>query len=195
MKLNSWVKSAAFAVLFAGLSQMASAMDLQAESSQLNFVTVKNDRIAEAMSFRTLWGSFDEKSGEAEIHIDLASVDSGIEIRDSRMKEFLFETAKFKEAVYTAKVDVALLKKMKNGQQNTLTLDGTLDLHGETAQVSFEVVVTRLRDGSLQVATLKPGFVSAMNFALETGIGILKDIAKLGCIDLVVPVTFNVTFK
>lgn len=171
------------------------ALELDKDSSVLNFVTVKNDSVAELMSFTSLSGSLDDETGKAELNIDLSSVASGVDIRNDRMREHLFQIDKFPTATYTTALDMAELKAMSAGEQKPIDLKGDLKLHGKTAAVSFKVIVTKLKDGSYHAVTSAPTFISANSFELEPGISKLRSLASLASIDLVVPVTFSVVFK
>jgi|TARA_R110002050_G_scaffold103142_1_gene212122 polyisoprenoid-binding protein YceI len=171
------------------------ALELDKESSVMNFVTVKNDTVAELMSFTSLTGSIDEKSGKAVLNIDLSSVASGIDIRNERMREHLFEIDKFASAVYSTELDMKSLNELAIGEQKSVALKGELELHGKSAEVKFDVTVTKRKDGAFHAVTNSPAFVSANSFELAPGIAKLRSLAGLASIDLVVPVTFSVVFK
>lgn len=171
------------------------ALELDKESSVMNFVTVKNDTVAELMSFTSLTGSIDEKSGKAVLNIDLSSVASGIDIRNERMREHLFEIDKFASAVYSTELDMEALNELAIGEQKSVALKGELELHGKSAEVKFDVTVTKRKDGAFHAVTNSPAFVSANSFELVPGIAKLRSLAGLASIDLVVPVTFSVVFK
>lgn len=171
------------------------AMELQADNSTLSFVTTKNDVIAETMSFSSVTGSIDDKSGEAEIVIGLNSVVSGIEIRNDRMRKFLFETDEFPAATYTAQIDVPSLLAMAVNEQKAMKLNGKLLIHGLRAPVIFDVLVSKRADGTYQVETVTPGIVDAQRFGLAPGIDKLRKLAGLNNIDLIVPVSFSVIFR
>ncbi|MCR9267734.1 MAG: YceI family protein, partial [Alphaproteobacteria bacterium] len=102
---------------------------LDAEASQLNFVSIKSGDIAEVHHFSGLSGSVSE-DGTAELVIDLATVETGIVIRNERMREHLFQTDTYPQARLTAEIDLAALYDLAPGDQTELTLDGVLDLHG-----------------------------------------------------------------
>ncbi|MBW2939182.1 YceI family protein [Zhongshania aquimaris] len=171
------------------------ALELVKEASVLNFVTVKNDAVAELMSFSSLTGSIDDATGKAELIVDLSSVETGIDIRNDRMREHLFQIDKFPSATYSATVEMANLNAMAVGEQKNIELRGELKLHGKTAPVVFEVIVTKRSDESFHAATSSPAFISANSFELAPGIGKLRSLAGLQNIDLVVPVTFSVVFQ
>ncbi len=171
------------------------AMDLKADHSSLSFVTVKNDAIAETMSFSSLAGNIDEQTGKTEIVVGLNSIVSGIDIRNERMRKYLFETDKFPAATYSAIVDVPALKAMAVGEQKTMKLAGALVMHGTSAPMSFEVIVTKRDDGMYHAITLSPSFVNTKDFGLIAGVAKLRSLAGLKNIGLIVPVSFSVMFQ
>lgn len=171
------------------------ALELKTDSSALSFVTVKNDAFAEAMTFSSLTGNIDTETGKAEIIVGLNSVVSGVDIRNERMRKYLFETDKFPAATYTALVDVPALSAMAIGEQSAVKLKGALVMHGVSSPLSFDVIVTKRADGAFHVMTVAPGFVDAQRFGLVAGIGKLRSLAGLNNIDTIVPVTFSVIFQ
>ncbi len=72
-------------------SQAFAGWTLDNTDSRLSFVTVKAQNVAEVHSFTQLSGEVDS-TGIATVTIQLASVDTLIEIRDERMREVLFQT-------------------------------------------------------------------------------------------------------
>ena len=171
------------------------ALELNNDLSVLNFVTVKNDTVAELMTFESLSGTIDEETGDAELSVDLNSIASVINIRNKRMREFLFEIDTFPAAIFTTSVKKAKLKDMVVGEQKSLELKGKLALHGQTAPLEFNVIVTKRADNSYHAVTTSPAFISANSFDLAPGVDKLRSLAGLTNIDLVVPVTFSVVFQ
>lgn len=58
--------------------------------------------------------------GDANVKIDLISVQSGIDVRDVRMRFILFETYKFPEADISAKLDMNALRGVMNGLASSI---------------------------------------------------------------------------
>ena len=87
---------------------------LDGAASSVHFVSIKNEAIAESHHFNKLDGSISD-AGEATLNIDLASVETGIEIRDQRMREMLFEVAQFPRANISMQMDAALLEGADRG--------------------------------------------------------------------------------
>lgn len=162
--------------------------------SFLSFVSVKKGNIAEAHTFKQLAGNIN-KQGKATLQIELASVDTLIEIRNERMRNLLFETELFPKALFVADIDMAAVKALANGATKTLTLKGSLALHGNKKDITTEVSVSRLDDNSLLVSSRKPILLNAQDFALEKGVEKLREVALLPSISTAVPVSFTLLFK
>jgi len=166
---------------------------LNGEQSTLSFVSTKAINVAEAHKFAELSGGVDA-SGQVSIAINLASVDTSIELRDERMREMLFETEQFGSATIGAKVDAAALAGLAAGQSLDVTVEGVLTLHGETRPLMMEIVVARSGDAQLLVMSRKPVIVNAPEFKLGEGVEALREIAGLPSISLAVPVSFVLAF-
>ena len=80
-----------FWVLLLFSSPAFSDWNLVTEESKLNFISIKASNIAEIHSFKKISGSVKE-NGEAQLTINLASLETLIPIRNERMGKLLFET-------------------------------------------------------------------------------------------------------
>jgi len=195
MSFNKFFSAAVSAVIFTAMLPAAHAgWSLDNDSSQLNFVSVKADKVAEVHTFKTLSGKVDD-AGYVEIAIDLTSVDTNIAIRDERMKEFLFETERFAVAVLTAQVDADAVAELAVGSTQALSVEGELTLHGQSEPVTLALNVVRLSDSELLAISSQPVIINAGSFDLADGVEKLREIAGLPSISTAVPVTFSLTFK
>ena len=95
---------------------------LDNEASQLSFVTIKADHVAEVHTFDVLSGSIGD-SGDVKITIELASVNTLIQIRNERMQALLFETNLFPEATITGHLDIEALAGLSVGSTETLQVE------------------------------------------------------------------------
>ncbi|WP_448586081.1 YceI family protein [Thermaurantiacus sp.] len=161
--------------------------------SRLSFVSVKAGEVAEVHHFHELSGNV-AADGTARIEIPLDSVETGIDIRDERMRKFLFETGLFPKATVTAAIDLAAFQDLGVGDQRRLPLSGELSLHGVTAPIEAQVAVTRTAPGKVLVATVDPIVVNAATFGMEKGVAELMKLANLNIIAPDAPVTFQLTF-
>lgn len=185
------------ALLVAACSQPAaqgSDWQLDAGASTLNFVSIKAGSTAETHHFRAMSGTVAE-DGTAELVIDLASVETGIEIRNERMQEHFFETGEYAEARLTAQIDLTALTGLEPGDRTTIPFEGTLDLHGASLPVATEVTVTDLNGERVLVETAAPVFLHVADFGLADGLATLQELAGLPSITPVVPVTASLVFE
>lgn len=161
-------------------------------ASTLSFVTTKADNVAEVHTFDLMTGTI-EDDGSVAISIELASVNTMIDIRNERMQAMLFETSMFPNAMISAKVDLAAITAMTPGSTSTASMEFNLELHGASKSYTAEVMLTRLTEGVV-ATTLKPVIVTADSFALVEGVERLREVAGLSRISNAVPVSFSVVF-
>ena len=167
--------------------------ELDNGKSVVNFVSIKNDTVAEIHSFTSLVG-YIGVDGKVQLGIDLDSVETLVPIRNERMRELLFETAKFPAANISAQVDPVLLAAAVNGGVVTADLPVTLSLHGIEQALTVPVVVVGEGDQRLRVLTARPVMVNAADFGLGAGVTALREIAGLKAISVAVPVTLQLVF-
>lgn len=160
--------------------------------SSLSFVSTKNQHTSEIQQFKTLKGEFSPE-GKLQIEIDLASIDSGIEIRDTRMRENLFLVEKFPSATLTAQLPDNVLT-LEKGNSILVTLPAELNIMDISKTISVTVQVTRKADNGIVATSTRPILISAADFGLTSGIEILQKLAGLSGIGLTVPVHFNLVF-
>ncbi|MDP5003900.1 MAG: YceI family protein, partial [OM182 bacterium] len=111
------VQRAVFSIAALAFSASASAQwSLDLDNSQLSFVTVKAEHIAEVHSFSRLEGQIDA-AGNARISIDLSSVETGIAIRNERMQSMLFETGLYPQAAVSAAINTDALSAIAVGEE------------------------------------------------------------------------------
>jgi len=179
-------------LLFAS-DALAGGWGLDTKSSAVTFVSIKKSSVAEVHHFEHLRGAVDDH-GQVRIEIALASVETYIPIRNSRMKDLLFEVARFPKASISAKLDPRQLTDLKVGQRVVFSTVLALELHGKRHDISGDVSLVKLADGSLMASSANPIIVNASDFDLVDGIERLRDVAKLPRIATAVPVTFRLTF-
>jgi len=189
--LKTKLAVALVAVLFTGAAQAHWSLDNDASS--LSFITVKAEHVAEVHTFDSLSGTIGD-SGDVEITIELASVNTMIAIRNERMQEMLFETNLFPEASITGSINLDALTGMDAGASVARQIDFELSLHGQSVAMAADVQITRTVEGVV-VSTLKPVVVMSDSFALTAGVEKLREVAGLPSISRAVPVSFTVVFE
>ncbi|OPG70435.1 hypothetical protein B1219_21705 [Pseudomonas ogarae] len=166
---------------------------LDSESSRLSFISSKNGNVSEVQRFLVLHGQV-QPEGLARLEVELESINSGIPLRDERMRAELFEIKQFAEATVTAKIDLAPIQDLANGAQLELRLPLTVNLHGKQHEYPVELLATRLDERRFQVVTLEPVVLNAADFDLAPGLEKLRTLAGLSAISLSVPVNAVLIF-
>lgn len=166
------------------------SLGLDAAGSRLSFVSIKNNTVAEVHTFDTLRGVVDPQ-GKVRLEIDLDSVRTGIELRDQRMRELLFETHRFHTAVITLDTDLEAVRALAPGAHRIVPTQAVLDLHGVQNRVPAELRITRVDASTWLVSSERPVIVSATHFGLINGVEALRRVVGLQSIGSGVPVSFT----
>ena len=178
-----------------GLAEgLAAGWQLDAANSSIGFATVKNEVVGEGHRFGQLSGSIDAK-GVAHLKVDLGSVDTGIPIRDERMRDLLFEVARFPTAEVSTTVPLAEIEPLAVGASMEVPLELTLKLHGAETTLAATMRVRRLDARHVLVTTVKPVVLSAADVGLGEGVERLRAIAGLQSISPAVPVSVVLAFE
>ncbi|WP_136474740.1 YceI family protein [Pseudomonas sp. DG56-2] len=180
--------------LLAAVSLSANAnWHLDGESSRLSFISSKNGDTAEVHRFLVLHGKVDRK-GAAELMIEMDSNNSGVPLRDERMRKDLFDYARFPEAKVRAQIDLRPINDLANGAQVELRMPLTVELHGKEHSYNALLLATRLDERRFQVVTLEPLMLRAEDFDLLPGVETLRKLAGLTSISPSVPVNAVLIF-
>jgi polyisoprenoid-binding protein YceI len=183
---------AAVALLAPTLSAWAQ-WELDSTKSAVNFISVKNDAVAEVHSFTDLVG-YVGAGGKVQLGISLGSVETMIDVRNERMQEMLFEIESFPSATVSAQVAPEIIAALVEGGTVTTDLSFTLALHGMEKTLSVPVVLIGENGERIQVFTASPVIVNAADFGLVPGIAALQQVAGLSAISTAVPVTVHLVF-
>lgn len=187
MLMRSTLQPLAF-LLLAGAALSARAdWYLDGESSRLSFVSTKNANVSEVQRFLVLHGKVDPE-GLAQVEVELDSINSGVPLRDERMRQALFQIDRFPDALITTKIDLRPINDLAPGAQLELRLPLKVDLHGKQHEYQAQLLATRLDDRRFQVVTLEPLVINAEDFDLAPGLEALRKMADLSAISLSVPV-------
>ena len=184
---RSALRSLVFLLLTGAALSARADWYLDGESSRLSFVSTKNANVSEVQRFLVLHGKVDPE-GLAQVEVELESINSGIPLRDERMRKELFQIDRFPDAMITTKIDLRPINDLAPGAQLELRLPLMVDLHGKQHEYQAELLATRLDDRRFQVVTLEPLVVNAEDFDLAPGLETLRKMAGLSAISLSVPV-------
>ncbi len=169
------------------------AWTLDPADSRLSYVSIKAGEIAESNQFDTLAGTV-AADGTATLDIDLASVSTGVDIRNERMREIFFEVTGNPKATVTAQLDPAAFAGLAVGQSITRPLKATVALKGVEQEIETEVLVTRVAADRVTVVPTAPVIITTDMFELTDELGELRALAQLPSITPAVPVTFTLAF-
>ena len=174
-------------------STVNTTWQLASNLSHLNFAMTKKVNTVEIGHFTTLTGSIDE-AGNAQLSIQLSSVDTANSTRDQRLGDHLFDIARFPLADAIVDIDYQALTNLSVGTETTLSTGVILTLHGITETFDAQLIVARLTASRISVRTAIPVLIDARTYQLEDGIETLKTLAGLNSIGLTVPVDLHLVF-
>ena len=166
---------------------------LDPSNSHVYLQTTKEEKTVERHQFTRVEGGV-TADGNATVKIDLGSLETGIDLRNVRMRFLLFETFKFPHAEITARLDKAQLQGLTAGTpvQYPLVLD--VNMHGITNKLGARVLVTRTSDATVSVATIEPIVVGAETFGFTGGLAKLSDAVGGISINPSAVITFDLVF-
>jgi len=182
------------AVLAVDCSSARADWQLDGAASSFFYVTNKAAAVSEVNSFSGLSGSI-SNAGAAALSIDLATVDTAVDVRNQRMRDIVFQVTQFPKAEISVKVDVEALKDMKSGIASTGSYPVTVSLHGVSAELTADLQVIKLDAKTLQVQLARPLIVAADKFGLMEGVEELRKLANLASITPNVVVDFTLVYR
>ena len=167
---------------------------LDGAASSFYYVTSKAADVSEVNSFGGLRGGITD-DGTATLAIDLATVNTTIEVRDQRMRDIVFQVAEYPSADITVKIDAAALEAMAPGALNVGSYTATVHLHGLSAEYAADLQVIKLDADSILVNLAKPLLVGAVSFGLAEGVEELRNLAGLPSINPNIVVDFTLVYN
>lgn len=182
--------AAVAAMSLLALPLAAEEWTLNGDASRLAFGSVKKNTTGEVHEFQSLSGTV--KDGMAEITIDLTSLETYADIRNTRMAEHVFKMAP--SATFAAELDMETLGAMAVGDTDVVDFDGVLSFLGQDVEVYTELFVARMSEERVMVTTNDMVWVTTEELAIEPGIDKLAELAELSSITRAVPVTVRFVF-
>lgn len=184
------VLASAAAIAFAGVAS-AETWTLDGGASHLAYGSIKKDKIGEVNSFSGLKGTVDT-NGQANVTIDLSTLETNIDIRNERMLEHVFRGAG--EAQLTAQLDMDEVSGLGVGEMAIVDVEGALSLLGVSTELDLEMVVVRLAENRVMAMSNDMVFVGTEELGVTAGIDKLMELAKLPGITRTSPVTLRLVF-
>lgn len=174
-------------------SPFGAGWGLAPEASSLTFTSTKNEDFTEISSFGTLNGGIDA-DGTARVSVVLDSVDTGIEIRDARMRALLFESFRLPLAEITAQLDPAALADLAQQSGKELRLPIDLTLNETTVTMEAVVRVAMITDQIVSVSSAEPVALALSDFGLLSGLKKLQEAAGVAILPRT-DVSFDLLFR
>ena len=165
---------------------------LDSTASYLNFVSAKNTHTLEVNHFTDISG--DISSGVATLSINLNSANSGIALRDQRLRDLLFETMNFPAATVTVNLSDGLPAGLAVGTQVEQEITAELDLHGVKKALTARLSIQKLSSSRVVVQTIAPVLLKTSDYALSDGVEALRAAVGIASISSAVPVDFTLVF-
>jgi len=166
---------------------------LDPTASVLTYQSVKKNTIVETNKIRNIAGTL-TLAGDAKVTFDLNSVDTGVDLRNVRMRFLFFETYKYPSAELTAKVDPAAFADLATKRRVKAILPFRLNLHGVDKDLEANIVVTMISDNMVSVASEAPVAVHVEDFGLLPNIDKLQQAANVTNIVPTASVSFDFVF-
>jgi polyisoprenoid-binding protein YceI len=98
------------------------------------------------------------ENARGEIHVDLASIRTGIELRDRHMRENQLETDKYPEAIFVLTSLLFPEGGLPEGLRTRVIVKGNLTLHGAKRAIEPETYITVKQTPSGTVANIESKF-------------------------------------
>ncbi|MEM9697296.1 MAG: YceI family protein [Pseudomonadota bacterium] len=183
--------ASAAAIITSASLAFADTWTLNGEASHLAFGSIKKESFGEVHSFSGLSGSV-SPDGKVMLEIDLATLDTQIEIRDERMKKHVFNNTP--KATVMAEIEMENVSELAVGDSTVVDAYGTVALAGNETEVFTEMFVMRLNEEQVLVTTNGMIMLNLEDFGLTKGIDMLMQIAELPSITRASPVTMRLIF-
>lgn len=117
---------------------------LDKTQSELYFTFIKAAHIGTVVHFESFDASVTE--GKANLTIDLASLNTGIEKRDNRLKDIFFKTSKYSSADIEISLSKSIYQRLEVGETEKIRVTAKVTLHGKTKRLRESINVTMLNE-------------------------------------------------
>lgn len=172
-------------------SVQAQNWELDSSISEVAFGSIKSDHVGEVHRFDNVSGVVSE-DGAVEVSIDLTSVNTNIELRNTRMIDHVF--GNYASADIRTQIDMERLSQLPVGGAEIFSIFGTLDFLGTEHNLQLDLLVARLSERRVLVSTRNMIFLNAEDLGITNGLAKLAELAGLPSITGAVPVTLRFVF-
>lgn len=175
------------------VSKVALSTDylLDGQVSSVGFATIKKQYVVEAAEISSLSGKLDAK-GQFNLRVELQAIRTGIPIRDSRLNEIYFDSAKYPAVNIVGQFNLDELTQAGGVLKTRVSAQVTL--FGQSKMITFPVTIVK-SEQFLMVSSFKPVIIRASDFGIP--VKNLNELAKtVGGIPISdqVPVTISLLF-
>lgn len=164
---------------------------LDASVSTVSFGSVKKDTVGESHHFADVSGGV-SSDGSATVSVNLASVQTNIEIRDERIVEHVFHN--MAGASVTGMIDMDAIAALEVGGIMSIYVDATLNLMGNEVGFDAPMVAARLSETRVMIVSDGMSYISTADMGIDGGVDMLMELASLPGITRTVPVTVRLVF-
>ncbi len=193
--LKTIILTAGF-VMATATGALAADWTLKGALSTISFGSVKKEKVGETYRFSNISGKV-TGDGKVTVTIDLESVQTGVDIRDERMRKHVFGSDGKKKvtAMLTARIDPETVTALQVGALKPLSATIELEFLGRKIPVDAELVIARLSPKRIMVLTDGMLWFSTEDFGIDAGISKLQELAGLPSITRAFPVTARLVFE
>lgn len=163
------------------------------DMSRVAFGSIKGDVTGEVHHFNRVSGTVSD-DGKLSIAIDLASVETNIDIRNERIAAHVFDGGKA-SATLSGEIDMDEINALKPGDSKVVEVFTTLAFAGSENDIDARMLVVRLDEDRVLVTTEDFIMISTEDLGIEAGIDTLMQLAKLSGITRVTPVSVRMVFQ
>jgi hypothetical protein len=165
---------------------------VDAETS-VAFGSIKKDTVGEVHHFNKVTGSVSE-DGKLKLDIDLASLETNIDIRNERMTKHVFLEGAA-TASLTGEIDMSEINDLKIGETRIIEVEAVLSFVGVENDIDTNMLVARLGENRVLVSTADFVMLSTEDLEIDPGINKLMELAKLPGITRVTPISARMVFE
>ncbi len=187
------IASAVFALAVLTGTAQAESWSLSSGESKVSFGSIKKGTIGEVHHFGEVSGEV-AADGAVKIEIDVASVETWIDIRNERMLKWVFDSVNFPKAVISTQLDMSKLQALKPGETLSMDVTATLSLAGQSSDIDASLFVARLSDGKVLVTSDELLMLDTADFNLTEGVEKLRQAAELSSIAQAAPISIRLVF-
>ncbi|WP_318462313.1 YceI family protein [Photobacterium leiognathi] len=164
--------------------------ELISSISSLFFSTIKSQYIIESSSMKPTEGRINQ-DGTFSITIPIDTINTGISIRDERVKDLFFDLSNHPHISVSGKLDLSII----SNKPKLLSLRVNVKMYGNIKSIIFPVVIMK-SDNYILVSSYSHNIISASDFGIPTD-NLVKLAATVGSIKISdqVPVTFTLAFN